>query len=206
MLDEKLQNTLNAAGANTATPLHQFIVGPPQSGRTTQAEAYAQALVARGWAGNAQNGAAFYTLSFRDVNSPSDVAEAFAAAMGGVLVIDHLAGTIGAATAAQQALRARMIEAFDLKQLTLVFISTPRDLADAMREMPELSQRLRTTVNMPHTLSPAEIAQYHADTAASDLRRRRIAEWKIAKDQDLRPQDRIAAPHTARFTRPGGGA
>lgn len=203
LLHEKLTETLDKAAADSATPLHQFIVGPAGSGRTTQAQDYAAEIVTRGFGNQTMDRKNFATISFAGLTDTPLVVSTLLDAVGGVLIVEDLKATGGTLSSAQKVLHDRVIGAMDKRLTTIVFTSGPRDLAAALREMPELGKRLRTTINLSHTFTPDEIAAYKADKSAGELRRRRIAEWKTARDEDLRPKERHAAPQTARFTKPG---
>ncbi|MDF3023674.1 MAG: hypothetical protein K0R10_1035 [Alphaproteobacteria bacterium] len=205
MLHEKLTEMLDRAATDNATKLHQFIVGPAGSGRTTQAAAYAAELIARGFANQTRSRKDFATVSFDNPGDVSAVTKLMGEAAGGVLIVDHFKPRHDIEDG-QKLLHNRLVRAIDQQTTTVVFISTPADLAEALRNMPEISQRLRTTINMPKTFSPDEIAAYHHDLKEGDRIRQRIAEWKAARDEDLRPKERHAAPQTARFVKPAGGA
>ncbi len=204
MLHEKLTQTLDKAAAETETKLHQFIVGPAGSGRTTQAEAYAAEMVARGFANQTRSRKDFETVSFDNPGDVNAVTKLMGDATGGVLIVEDFR-TRHDRDDGQKLLHNRLVRAIDQQTTTVVFISTPADLAEALRNMPEISARLRTTINMPKAFTPEEIAAYHFDRKEGDRNRQRITEWKEARDEDLRPKERIAAPHTARFVKPGGG-
>lgn len=206
MLHEKLAETLDKAATDSTTPLYQFIVGPQGSGRTTQARDYAAEIVARGFGNKTMDRNDFATISFTNLTDTPLVVSTLADALGGVLIVEGLAGTGGAPSSAQKVLHDRVIGAIDKRLTTIVFTSSPRDLADALRDMPELGKRLRTTINLTQTFTPGEIEAYKTDKAAGEMRRRRIAEWKTARDEDLHPKERHAAPQTARFTKPGAAS
>lgn len=203
MLHEKLAQALDRAAAETETKLHQFIVGPAGSGRTTQAEAYAAELIARGFANQTRSRKDFETVSFDNPGDVSAVTKLMGDAAGGVLIVDNFKPRHDMEDG-QKLLHNRLVRAIDQQTTTVVFISTPSDLAEALRNMPEISARLRTTVNTPKTFTPDEVAVYHHDLREGDRNRQRIAEWQEARDHDLRPKEKIAAPQTARFTKPGG--
>lgn len=201
MLHEKLTEMLDRAAA-TGTKLHQFIVGPAGSGRTTQAHNYAAELIARGFASQTRSRKDFETVSFDNPGDVNAVTKLMGDAHGGVLIVENFRSRHDRDDG-QKLLHNRLVRAIDQQTVTVVFISTPAELAEALRNMPEISQRLRTTINTPKTFTPDEIAAYHYDLRADERARQRIAEWQAAKDHELRPKDKIAAPHTARFTKPG---
>ncbi len=202
-LHEKLTETLDRAAADTGTKMHQFIVGPAGSGRTTQAQDYAAEMIARGFANQTRSRKDFEIVPFDNPGDVSAVTKLMGDATGGVLIVENFRARHDS-NDAQKLLHNRLVRAMDQQTTTVVFISTPSDLAEALRNMPEISARLRTTVNTPKTFTPEEIAAYHHDQKEGDRNRQRIAEWKEARDEDLRPKDKIAAPHTARFVKPGG--
>ncbi len=202
-LHEKLTETLDRAALDSGQKLHQFIVGPPQSGRTTQAEAYAAVLIARGLARQTRSRKDFETVSFDDPGDINAVTKLMGDATGGVLIVDRFRKRHDIDDG-QKLLHNRLVRAIDQRTATVVFISTPADMAEALRNMPEIAQRLRTTVNTPKTYTPEETAAYHYDLQADERSRQRIAEWQEAKDRDLRPREKITAPQTARFQKPGG--
>ncbi len=198
MLHEKLTEMLDKAAANTGTKMHQFIVGPAGSGRTTQAQGYAAEMIARGFANQTRSRKDFETVSFDNPGDVNAVTKLMGDATGGVLIVENFRprhdGDDG-----QRLLHNRLVRAIDQRTTTIVFISTPADLAEALRNMPEISQRLRTTINTPKTFTPEEIAAYHDDLKEGDRIRQRSAEWKEARDEDLRPRAELTAPKTARF-------
>lgn len=202
-LNEKLTETLDKAATETETKMHQFIVGPAGSGRTTQAQAYAAEMIARGFANQTRSRKDFETVSFDDPGDVNAVTKLMGDATGGVLIVENFR-TRHDGDDGQILLHNRLVRAIDQQTVTVVFISTPPELAEALRNMPEISQRLRTTVNTPKAFTPEEIAAYHYDLKEGDRNRQRRAEWKEARDEDLRPRDKIIAPHTARFVKPGG--
>lgn len=202
-LHEKLIEMLDRAAADTGTKMHQFIVGPAGSGRTTQAQAYAQEMIARGFANQTRSRKDFDTVDFDNPGDVTAVTKLMGDATGGVLIVENFRKRHDRDDG-QKLLHNRLVRAIDQQTVTVVFISTPAELAEALRNMPEISQRLRTTVTTPKTFTPEEIAAYHYDLKEGDRNRQRIAEWREARDEDLRPKDKIAAPQTARFVKPRG--
>lgn len=201
-LHEKLTETLDRAARDTGTKMHQFISGPAGSGRTTQAQAYAAEMIARGFASQTRSRKDFQTVDFSNPGDVTAVTKLMGIATGGVLIVENFKPRHDRDDG-QKLLHNRLVRAIDQRTVTVVFISTPSDLAEATRNMPEIAQRMRTAISMPKTFTPEEIAAYHYDLHADERARQRIAEWQEARDHDLRPKDKIAAPHTARFTKPG---
>lgn len=202
-LHEKLSLKLTVAALDSGQHLYQFIVGPPQSGRTTQAEAYAAALIAHGLSGQTRSRKDFETVSFDSPGDVNAVTKLMDDAAGGVLIVDRFRQRRDN-DEGQKLLHNLLVRAIDQRTTTVVFISTPAEMAEVLRSAPEISDRLRTTINMQKTFTPDEIAAYHHDRQQGDSTRRRIAEWREAKDRDLRPRKKITAPQTARFQKPGG--
>lgn len=204
-LHEKLTEMLDRAAADTGTKMHQFITGPAGSGRTTQAQNYAAEMIARGFANQTRSRKDFETVDFDNPGDVTAVTKLMGDAAGGVLIVENFQPRHDREDG-QKLLHNRLVRAIDQRTVTVVFISTPAVLAEALRNMPEISQRMRTSINMQKTFTPDEIAAYHYDLQTDERARQRLAEWREAKDHDLRPKDKITAPKTARFRKPQGAA
>lgn len=200
----ELQEKVDNAGADGMQGLHHMILGPSPSGKTTQAREYVTALQDKGM----QIGPMTF-VNAADWKSWSDfqqLGDALKKAKGGALVIDELE------KASDQMLRSTVSQIMlaTTNNDTLVIVTGQPSLTSLFQLDTELEKRLGKPVVLTHKLTRDEMEEYTAQQSAKDNARReevlatqqRVAEWRDARDEDLRPRTTFAAPKTARFRKP----
>lgn len=200
----ELQAAVDNAQAGDLRRLHQMILGPAPSGKTTQAHEYAEALAAKGLGGK---------LSLIDTSSIQYVGSAgkiFKEAKGGTIIIDELEKTI---PTLRNEILAHIVRAISDND-TLVIITGAISLENDIAMDPGLQRRMvNKPVLMERQFTREEMNTFNAERRAARAARdeeeqrrlqraQRLAEWKSAKTEDLRPVKPITAPKTARFRKP----
>lgn len=195
------------AAADTATPgdlkgLHHMILGPSPSGKTTQARGYLAALAEKGF----DIKAATFALArhWRDENWQT-VADTFERAKGRILIVEELEKADASIQKMVAAKLAKMMADND----TLVMVTGAPELTALLDNNTSLQQRMNPPITLTHRFTADEQAEYNAfmqlpATERATLQRK--AEWKEARDADLRPVKPIAAPKTAHFRKPEGAS
>lgn len=201
----ELQAAVDNAQKGEMRGLHQMILGPAPSGKTTQARAYAEALAAKGIGGKVSE------LDISMLKYVGDAARIFATAKGGTLVIDELEKTDSSQRREILSHAVRAISDGD----TLVIITGALSLENDMEMEPGLSRRMNKPVILDRQLTRLEMNAFNdarrtareaadRERIAQEKRAQRVAEWKAAKNEDLLPGKSYAAPKTARFRKPEG--
>lgn len=197
----ELQAAANSAAPGDFTGLHQMILGPSPSGKTTQAREYLAALAQKGFD---IKGATFaIARHWRDENWQT-VADTFERAKGRILIVEELEKADASIQKMAAAKLAKMMADND----TLVMVTGAAGLAD-LYGATALRERMNAPVTLPRRFTPEEQAAYNAFMQLPPeerAQRQRKAEWKEARDADLRPVKIIAAPATARFRKPEGAS
>ncbi|HYD18921.1 MAG TPA: hypothetical protein VEF76_10625 [Patescibacteria group bacterium] len=194
----ELQESVDRATRGSFKGLHQVIAGPSPSGKTTQARAYIEALRQKGSSGNT----AIFTNAVDWRNTAwMDIENAFKNAKGGVLVIDELEK---AEPAFQRIVTTRATQAIEDGDTLLIFTGAP-EILDVIRGYPGLHRRLNAPIVLTRQFTEDDMEEFSIQRQQIENQRRtaalRQAEWKEAKDEDLRPHKKMAAPKTARFRR-----
>ena len=202
-LHPELQLAVETATQGNLRGLHQMILGPSRSGKTTQAHAYVGALAAKGFERK------LVEFNTSDLKFVGDTGKIFAAAKGGAIIIDELehADSTQRREVLQHIVRA--ISDGD----TLVVLTGAISLENDMEMDPGLSRRMSKPVMLDRQLTRPEMeafdnarrAEHEAaerERQVRELRAQRVAEWKTAKNEDLQPRQPHSAPGTARFRKP----
>lgn len=194
-----LQATADRAAPGDFRGLHHVILGPSPSGKTTQVREYIEALRAK----NVLTKTSMFASAahWRDSDWQS-VADAFEHAKGSILVIDELEK---ADMRIQQMVAHKMVKAISDND-TLIVVTGATSLQNLSDLDPGLASRMNPPIILTHQFTTDDIEQYKIDKTDAIQGRSpkdiRIAEWRAAKDADLRPRRRITAPKTARFRKP----
>lgn len=200
----ELQEKVDNAGAGGMQGLHGMILGPSPSGKTTQAREYITALQGKGL-----NIGPVRFVNAADWQSWSDFqsfGDALKEAKGGAIVIDELE------KADDRMLRSTIAQIMlaTTNNDTLVIITGQPSLSSMFQLDTALEKRIGKPVVLTHQLTRDEREEYEVQKRAADNARRqnvlatqrRVAEWRDARDEDLRPQGKFTAPKTARFRKP----
>lgn len=191
------------AASDRATPgdfsgLHQMLLGPSPSGKTTQVREYIEALREK----NVLTKTSMFASAahWRDSDWQS-VADAFEHAKGSILVLDELEK---ADARIQQMVAHKMVKAMSDND-TLIVVTGAVSLENLKDLDAGLASRMNPPIILTHKFTTDEIEQYKIDKTSvihgKTQMDPRIAEWRAAKDADLRPRRRFAAPNTARFSK-----
>ncbi len=199
-LHPELQTAVDNAKQGDLRGLHQAILGPERSGKTTQAHDYATALAAKTGISK------MLQRDVRDLKFVGSAAQMFADAKGGALILDEL-------EKADATLR-REILSYAVRAIsdndTLIIITGAISLENDIAMDEGLKRRMNEPIMLDRSFTQAEMTAYNAAEAAKHaardeehrkvaMRAERLAEWKAAKNEDLRPHQSHAAPKTARF-------
>lgn len=199
----ELQAAVDQAQAGDLRGLHLMILGPSPSGKSTQAHAYAEALVEKGLAGSMRE------FDFSRAKYVGIAGQMFNEAKGGVLLIDELEKS---APELRREILFHVLRAISDGD-TLVIITGAASLENDVASDPGLQRRMNKPIILDKQFTRAEMDAFNADRRSQrdiakaerkkqEDRALRVAEWKAAKNEDLRPQTPIAAPKTARFRKP----
>lgn len=181
--------------------LHHMLLGPSPSGKTTQAREYLAALAQKGF--DIKPATFAIARHWRDENWQT-VADTFERAKGHILIVEELEKADASIQRMVAAKLAKMMADND----TLVMVTGAAELAGLFSST-ALQQRMNPPVILPRGFTPEEQAEYNAFMQLpieERVQRQRKAEWKEARDADLRPVKVIAAPKTARFRKPEGSS
>lgn len=196
----ELQAAVDKAQAGDLQGLHQMILGPSPSGKTTQANAYAEALMTKGVTGSLR------MLDINQIKFVGNLGQVFNEAKGGVLLIDELEKT--------EATQRREILSHVVRAVsdgdTLIIITGAVSLENDLAMEPALQRRMGPPVILDKKFTRAEMeafkaahnARRDAEHEMQEVRAQRMAEWKTATAEDLRPRKAYTAPKTARFRKP----
>lgn len=199
-MPQELQDAVDAAQSGNISGLHQTVIGPPGSGKVFYAGKYAKALQEKGIAAGWQQIDAGVLQLF----AGQRLSDKFRGA-GGIVVIDDLDK---AEKTMRDALVAEIIATIDRRDTVVILTGAP-SLENFISRDTALAARLPVAINVEQ-ISSEQIARAEAVRKAHAQREKeraqRIADWKTAKDEDLRPKTPIAAPRTARFRKPEGMA
>lgn len=203
ILVPQLQAAVDKAQAGDLHGLHQIILGPAMSGKTTQAHGYVTALANKGGIGK------MLRRDASDIKFVGDVTRIFKDAKGGALVFDELE-RVDATT--RREILAHMVRAISEND-TLIIVTGAISLENDMEMEAGLKRRMNTPIMLDRSFTQDEMRAHNAAEAAQrdarddaarreQARAQRVAEWKAAKNEDLRPHKSHAAPKTARFRKP----
>jgi len=127
-------------------------------------------------------------------------------AKGGAILIEELD------KATDEMLRAAVTQIVrtTAKNDTLVIVMGQPSLTSIYQMNTQLEKRLNKPIILTHKLTPDEREEFNMQKNAADNARRqkalaaqqRVEEWRTARDEDLRPRSKLAAPKTARFRKP----
>lgn len=202
----ELQEIVDAAQSGKTMPLHQTLIAEPGAGRVFHAGKYAKALVAKGIVGD------WKQIDADAVQLPTGqkVSDLFKNTDDRAVIIDHLDR---APKSLRDDLVKEIVKAIDGGN-TVIILTGERPLENFVNRDTELVSRLGVSIDIPEITAQqkadeeAEVQRINhvqAVRAAHEKERiQRIADWKDAKDEDLRPKSRISAPKTARFAKPEG--
>ena len=204
-LHPELQLAVDTATPGSLRGLHQMILGPAPSGKTTQARAYADALAVKGFGGKVSE---FDISMLRFVG---DTAKIFESAKGGTLVVDELEK---ADSSQRREILSHIVQAIS-DGGTLIIVTGAVSLENDMEMEPGLSRRMNKPVILDRQLTRAEMKAFNdargeereaaeRERKVQEQRAQRVAEWKAAKNEDLQPKKSYVAPKTARFRKPQG--
>lgn len=196
----ELQAAVDRAQAGNLRGMHQMILGPSPSGKSTQARAYAKALAEKGVVGPLRE------IDISVLRFVHSIGDEFSAAKGGVLLIDELEKS-GADQ--RREVLAHVVRAISEGD-TLVIITGAVSLEKDRDMDAGLQQRMNKPIILDRQFTVPQMDAYNAtgrdlfaeEKTAQAMRAQRIAEWKEAKTEDLRPLKPIIAPKTARFRKP----
>ena len=199
----ELQAAVDKAQAGDLRGLHQALLGPGPSGKTTQAHEYAAALAVKGVGGQVHD------LEISQLKFVGDIGRQFTAAKGGTLVIDELQNT---SETQRREVMAHIVRAISDND-TLVIMTGALSLENDIDMDPGLKRRMNPPIIFDRIFTRAEMDGYREaqrvqrmareqEQQEQALRAQRVAEWKAAKNEDLRPAKPITAPKTARFRKP----
>ncbi len=200
----ELQEKVDNAGADGMQGLHRMILGPSPSGKTTQARNYITALQDKGVnIGPVRFVNAADWQNWSDFQSFGDTLKE---AKGGAIVIDELE------KADDRMLRSTVAQIMlaTTNNDTLVIVTGQPSLSSLFKIDTQLEKRLGKPILLMHKLNHDDMEEFRAQKSAADNARRaavlatqqRVAEWRDARDEDLRPRTTFAAPKTARFRKP----
>ena len=200
----ELQSSVDTAGASGIAGLHRVILGPSPSGKTTQAHEYIAALQAKGI--GISHVASINVADWSGWGDFQDLGHCLQKAKGGAILIEELD------KATDEMLRAAVTQIVrtTAKNDTLVIVMGQPSLTSIYQMNTQLEERLNKPIVLTHKLTPDEREEFNMQKNAADNARRqkalasqqRVEEWRTARDEDLRPRSKLAAPKTARFRKP----
>lgn len=195
-----LQTAADNAVAGDFKGLHQMILGPSPSGKTTQAREYLAALAQKGF--NTKPATFAIARHWRDENWQT-VADTFERAKGRILIVEELEKADAGIQKMVAAKLAKMMADND----TLVMVTGAPELSALFDSHTSLQKHMNPPVTLSRRFTAEEQAEYNAVMqlpAEERKTRQRKAEWREARDADLRPVKPITAPKTASFRKPEG--
>lgn len=202
-LHAELQAAVDKAQPDDLRGLHQVILGPERSGKTTQAQDYVTALAKKGRVSK------MLQRDPRDLRLVGAAAQMFSDAKGGALILDALEQ---ADPALRREILAHAVRAISDND-TLIIITGAISLENDIDMDPGLKRRMNTPIMLDRSFTQAEMLAHDAAKVAErtardeahrreTMRAQRLAEWKTAKNEDLQPHKSHVAPKTARFRKP----
>lgn len=186
------------------TMLHKIILGPPQSGKSTEARGYARELLAEGFIKNPP-----IEIDVSQAYSDQQIQQFFNAAEGGMIIIKN-----PQATTRQETLVARLERAIEKDESIVVLLGPEDGVHSFLKVNPDLSRRLNldtppaVILTTEKTYTPEEQALFAAGQddawkqSEKDRRSRKIlAEWQEMKDFDVTVGREVVAPGKAAFAK-----
>ncbi len=210
----ELQASVDNAVKGSHRGLHHAILGPSPSGKSTQARAYADALAAKGFDGK------LHILEPAGLKFFGQSIGIFQQAKGGIIIIDELERLPDPFK--KEVLQGAM-HAIAHDKTVVIFTGAASLERDILDSDPGMTHRLNKPIILTQQFTQQEMDDYHAAEKLAEIERQkpaeqrqreaaekrmaevaaqRRAEWKAAKNEDLQPRKKMAAPKTARFSKP----
>jgi len=208
-LREEFNNALmrvqKASSLDATAQLHQLVLGPPQSGRTTEAMEYAATLVTQRHASHTQ------TLDL--ATAPDDTAfkKALADSRGGSLVIDNAHLLARNFNGYDPIILLK--NAYDERRTVFILVGEQHAMETALKEEAGLKRRFSGAVYTERTFKQHEMDAYNAARAeearraglsaeerdAEDRKAASVEEWRQRKDVDVAVNSNVKPLKTLRF-------
>lgn len=203
-----------AGARDVSLQLHQIIIGPRGTGKTTAALNYAESLATE----KLVRPGIVVALDCSAPASPAGFEAALAQAQGGVLILDqaqHLSRDFNGFDPI-----ALLKGAMEDRAFVTVLVGETAGLEALLRDEPGLKRRINAPLHLTHRFSDHEIAAYHADLAeaarraalteaeraAEDEKNRSAAQWKEKREVEVAAPAAVRPMRPVRFTRKDAGA